>query len=304
MGFDMKRTKLTLMQKRGLLGYVYCAPWIIGFLLFFLTPVVKTAIYSFHTFDKVTLDATFVGFLNFSHAFTGDGRFPQELVASLIKMVDVPLILIFSYFVALLLRNKFRGIGAVKTIFFLTVILSSDLFLRMQSSIGDVNNAQMNASLAESQELFSALQAADLSKYFTSLGIDPVWMNYINDAISNIFFIMIRSGVQIFIFLAALHSIPSSMYEAANMEGSTAWENFWIITFPMTGPIILVNCIYTIVDSFGSFLNPVVEYINSVAFSRFEFGYSSALSWIYFLCITVIIGVIYLLFRKKIFYQT
>lgn len=92
--------------------------------------------YSFNTFDKVTLDATFVGLANFRHAFTGDGRFPQELVASLVKMTDVPLLLIFSYFVALLLRKKFRGIGAVKTIFFLTVILSSDLFLRMQDSVG------------------------------------------------------------------------------------------------------------------------------------------------------------------------
>ena len=115
---------------------------------------------------------------------------------------------------------------------------------------------------------------------------------------------MIRSGVQIFIFLAALHSIPGSMYEAAEMEGCTAWESFWLITFPMTGPIILVNGIYTVVDSFGSYLNPVIDYINDVAFRLFEFGYSSALSWIYFLCIAVIIALIYLLFRKKLFYQT
>ena len=94
----MKKRNLSLMRKRGLMGYAYCAPWILGFLLFFLTPVVKTAIYSFNTFDKVTLDATFVGLANFRHAFTGDGRFPQELVASLVKMTDVPLILIFSYF--------------------------------------------------------------------------------------------------------------------------------------------------------------------------------------------------------------
>ena len=92
----MKKRNLSLMRKRGLMGYAYCAPWILGFLLFFLTPVVKTAIYSFNTFDKVTLDATFVGLANFRHAFTGDGRFPQELVASLVKMTDVPLILIFS----------------------------------------------------------------------------------------------------------------------------------------------------------------------------------------------------------------
>lgn len=196
---------------------------------------------------------------------------------SLINMTDVPLILIFSYFAALLLRKKFKGIGIVKTIFFLTVILSSDLFLRMQDSVGAVNNAQMGASMEESQQIFSALQAIDISQYFSSLGLDPAWMNYINDAISNIFFIMIRSGVQIFIFLAALHAIPESMYEAAYMEGCTAWESFWTITFPMTGPIILVNFIYTIVDSFGSFLNPVVTYINSFRSVSLNLDISSAL---------------------------
>ena len=268
----MKKGRLTLTQKRGLTGYMFCIPWIVGFLLFFIFPVIQTAYYSFNIFDKVTLQPTFAGLKNYVYAFSGDAQFPQKL-------------------------------AIVKTIFFLTVILSSDLFLRMQDSVGAVNNAQMNAAMSESQELFTAMQAIDLSQYFTALGISPSIMNYINDAISNIFSIMIRSGVQIFIFLAALHSVPDSMYEAANMEGSTAWESFWTITFPMTGPTIMVNCIYTIVDSFGSYLNPVVTYINGISFTSFEFGYSSALSWVYFLCIAIIIAVIFLLFRKKLFYQ-
>ena len=292
----MKKGRLTLTQKRGLTGYMFCIPWIVGFLLFFIFPVIQTAYYSFNIFDKVTLQPTFAGLKNYVYAFSGDAQFPQKLAGSLMKMVEVPLILIFSYFVALLLRKKFKGAAIVKTIFFLTVILSSDLFLRMQDSVGAVNNAQMNAAMSESQELFTAMQAIDLR-------ISPSIMNYINDAISNIFSIMIRSGVQIFIFLAALHSVPDSMYEAANMEGSTAWESFWTITFPMTGPTIMVNCIYTIVDSFGSYLNPVVTYINGISFTSFEFGYSSALSWVYFLCIAIIIAVIFLLFRKKLFYQ-
>ncbi len=299
----MKR-RLTLTQKKALLGYVYTAPWIIGFIFLFISPIIKTAIYSFHSFDKVTLEPTFIGWTNFRYAFTGDAKFPQVLVESLSNLTEVPLILIFSYFVAILLRKDFPGSAFVKMIFFLTVILSSDLFLRMQSSVASVNNAQINASMQEAQELFTALQAVDLSKYFYSIGVPNEWFDFINNAISNIFFIMIRSGVQIFIFLAALHNIPSSMYEAASMEGSTAWETFWLITFPMTSPIILINCIYTIIDSFGSYLNPVVTYINSIAFKQFEFGYSSAMSWIYFLCIAVIIAIIYLLFRKKIFYQT
>lgn len=299
----MKRQKRTMKQISGTTGYLFCLPWILGFLLFFIVPVAKTAFYSFNSFDKVTLVPTFVGIKNFLYAFHGDAQFPIQLVKSLLNMIDIPLILIFSYFVALLLRKPFKGAGFVKMIFFLTVILSSDLFLRMQDSVGAINNTQMNVSMNESKEMFSAMQAVDLSKYINGLGIDPRFMNYINTAISNIFSIMIRSGVQIFIYLSALLSIPNSMYEAANMEGSTAWESFWIITFPMTGPIILVNCIYTIVDTFGSYLNPVVAYINSISFSQFEFGYASALSWIYFLCIALIIGIVYLLFRKRIFYQ-
>ncbi len=291
------------MQKRSLQGYLYILPWIIGFLLFFLAPIVQTAVYSFGTLDKETYEITFNGFKNYIHAFRGDAEFPMKLVDSLTKLVDVVLILIFSYFVALLLRNKFRGCVVVKSIFFLTVILASDLFMQMQTNSSAVNGAQMNASISETQQMFTALQTIDFNKYFAAMGIGGSWIEYLNDAISNIFSIMIRSGIQIFIFLAALHSIPESSYEAVKIEGATAWEIFWVITFPMTGPMILVNAIYTIVDSFGSSLNTVMVYINNIALTKNEMGYASALSWIYFICIAVILAVIYLMFRKKLFYQ-
>lgn len=293
-----------LMRRRSLTGYLFCLPWVLGFLLFFLSPIVQTLLYSFQSFDKVTLSGTFVGMQNYRSAFTADAEFPQRLVGSLQNMVDVPLILVFSYFVALLLRKPFKGGAVVKTVFFLTVILASDLFMRLENSVSAVNNAQMNTSVNEAQELFGALQAVDLTRYFEGMGEQMTrLMEYINSAIEGIFDIMIRSGVQIFIFLAALHAIPTSFYEAAQMEGCTAWEGFWTITFPMTSPMILVNTIYTIVDSFGSYLNPSVNYINNVSFTRFEYGYAAALSWIYFLCIAVIIAVIFLLFRRRLFYQ-
>ena len=299
----MQKRKLTLMQKRSLQGYLYVMPWIIGFLLFFLLPIIQTAIYSFGTLDKETYDITFIGFKNYIHAFRGDAEFPMKLVDSLVNLADVVLILIFSYFVALLLRNKFRGSLFVKSVFFLTVILASDLFMQMQTTSSAVNGAQMNTSIQETQQMFTALQTIDFNKYFAAMGIGGDWIAYLNDAISNIFSIMIRSGIQIFIFLAALHSIPESSYEAAKMEGATAWEIFWVITFPMTGPMILVNTIYTIVDSFGSSLNTVMVYINSLALNKNEMGYASALSWIYFFCIAVLLAIIYLLCRKKLFYQ-
>ena len=297
----MYHKKMTLMQKRSMQGYLYILPWIVGFLLFFLVPIVQTAIYSFNKIDKNTLELSFLALDNYIYAFRGDAQFPMKLVASLKGLIDVPLILIFSYFVALLLRKDFKGSTAVKSIFFLTVIMSSDLFIRMQMSFGGVNNAQFNSTVQETQQMFSALEAIDISQYFRGFGFDTQWITYLNNAISNIFTTMIRSGVQIFIFLAALHSIPNSFYEASQIEGATAWEIFWTITFPMTGPMILVNTIYTIVDSFGSSLNQVILYIREFT-RKFELGYASAMAWIYFLSIALIIGVVYLLVRKKIFY--
>ena len=297
------KRQLTMAQKRSLQGYLYILPWIIGFLAFFLYPIVKTAIFSLNSLDKSTLQLTFVGFKNFADAFTQDANFPQILAGTVVSLVDVPLILVFSYFIALLLKKDFKGNTIVKSVFFLTVVLSSVLFFRMQMSTSDVNNAQIGVSIQESKQIFTMLKAMDISGYFVNLGISPAIMEYINNAISNIFYIMIRSGIQIFIFLAALHSIPDSMYEASTIEGATGWESFWKITFPMTGPIILVNLVYTVVDSFGSYLNKTVQYIYDLAFNKFNFGYSSALSWIYFICIAAIMGLIFLLFRKKVFYQ-
>ena len=109
----MKKGRLTLTQKRGLTGYMFCIPWIVGFLLFFIFPVIQTAYYSFNIFDKVTLQPTFAGLKNYVYAFSGDAQFPQKLAGSLMNMVEVPLILIFSYFVALLLRKKFKGAAIV-----------------------------------------------------------------------------------------------------------------------------------------------------------------------------------------------
>ncbi|MDD4699293.1 MAG: sugar ABC transporter permease [Oscillospiraceae bacterium] len=295
--------KPSLMQKRSMQGYLYILPWIIGFLLFFITPMIQTAIYSFNKLDKVTYEKTWMGLKNYIHAFRADVDFPIKLVSSLKSLIDVVLILVFAYFVALLLRKPFKGATIVKAIFFLTVILSSDLFMQMQMTSGSLNGTQMNATMQETQQMLPVLQTVDFNKYFADFGIGGNWIQYLNDSISNIFNIMVRSGIQIFIFLAALYSIPESMYEAAEIEGATAWEIFWIITFPMTGPMLLVNAIYTIVDSFSSSLNQVIVYINDISLRQNEIGYASALSWIYFLCIAVILAIVYLMVHKKIFYQ-
>lgn len=107
--------------------------------------------------------------------------------------------------------------------------------------------------------------------------------------------ILWRSGVQIIIFLAALQSVPSSLYEAAKVDSATEWECFWFITLPLVAPMILLNSVYTVVASFADTSNEILKYINEQAFQWSNWEYSSAVSWLYFVFILMVLGIIFLI---------
>ena len=120
--------------------------------------------------------------------------------------------------------------------------------------------------------------------------------------VDSIFNLLWKSGIQTLLFITALQSIPVSMYEAAKMEGGTAWEIFWKITFPMVSSTILLNVIYTVIDTFSDPGNRIVKYVND--FARMgDFNYSSALIWIYTLIILVLVGLCYLIINRFVYYE-
>jgi ABC-type sugar transport system permease subunit len=123
------------------------------------------------------------------------------------------------------------------------------------------------------------------------------------DAISNIITIINSAGIQILIFLAALQTISKSIYEAADVEGATAWESFWKITVPMISPHILVVVIYTIIDSFMNVNNKLMQFIYARGFIDFKTGYAAAMSWMYFLIVTAIIAALYFIISRFVFYN-
>ena len=123
-------------------------------------------------------------------------------------------------------------------------------------------------------------------------------------AINEVPLIIRSSGIQILIFLAALQSIPKSLYEAAHMEGATGWEAFWKITFPLVSPLLLVNVVYTIVDSFTAADNALLELIQNSAWSGSGFGVSTAMSWIYFAAVLAILAVTIILLGRRVHYET
>lgn len=305
----MKKKTLSLHQRRALYGLIFVSPWVIGILLFFFNPIIRTIQFSFSEIiidsENNTYSTLFIGLQNFYEAFRIDIEFPKRLLASLIQMVtEVPVILIFSFFVAVLLKDKFRGASAVKTIFFLTVVLSSGVFLRMQAESSGYNNMVIGGAAQSMGGVMASLSSFNIEAFLLQIGLSEQLVNYIVSPINNLYLLMTRSGIQIFIFLAGLHSISPSLYEACHMEGATGWETFWKVTFPMVSPLILVNTVYSVIDSFTSYTNTTIEYIYDAAFgTSVRFAYSSALSMIYFVIVGLSLGLVSALVSRRVFYQ-
>ena len=144
----------------------------------------------------------------------------------------------------------------------------------------------------------------DLQMLFANMKVGAGMVEYIAEILNNIYDIVNRSGVQMLIFLAALQSISPAIYEACRIDGATSWETFWKITFPMISPMILVNGVYTIVDSFTTESNQIMSYISD-AYSATGGGseVSTAMSWIYFIIVILIVAVIAGILSASVFYS-
>ncbi|HIW32942.1 MAG TPA: sugar ABC transporter permease [Candidatus Paenibacillus intestinavium] len=289
----------TYLQQKALWGIIFATPWILGFIFFFLVPLVDSLRYSFSSVvaSSEGLNIKFIGFDNFINALTVNTSFNRSLVEAIVNMlVNVPLIVIFSLFVAVLLNQKFFGRAFARSIFFLPVILASGIILSLESSslIQAVNDENIGAGFA------SAMGAFELERIMLRAGVSEVIVQYLTGAVDRIYQIVSQSGVQILIFLAAIQTIPPQLYEASTMEGATGYESFWKITFPMVSPLIFVNMIYTIIDSFS--VNAMTDLIRTTGFTSFNFGLSSAMAWIYFLAIAIILLTSSYIVSKRVFY--
>ncbi len=297
-----KKKKKTLAFKNAVAGYLFIAPFIVGFLLFMLVPLGQSLLMTFNTVNPGNggFDMTWVGIKNFKDAFTVDAEFVPFLTSEIITMlINTPATLIFSFFIALLLNQNFKGRGAVRAIFFLPVILSSGVIVGieynnallsdMKEVISSTSNDASITGVLES--ILVTSESSPMSKMFL----------YVFDIINRVYDIAIASGIQIIMFLSALQTISPSMFEAAKIEGCTAWESFWKITFPMVSSMILVNVIYTVIDFFLKTDNTVMEKISKEV-GKMNYGFSSAMAWVYFLCVIVILGIVSLIISKRVYY--
>ena len=310
-----RRKKIASLDRRkARAGWIFVLPFIIGFAIIYLPMLYESVLMSINKIVVASgsgsgYELEYLGWINYKDAFVKDQEFAQKLVLGLKQLAfDIPAILIFSLFMAVMLNQKMAGRAVFRAIFFVPVILSTGIMESIASA--DILGEYMEQSggidtgtgTSTADQLISVM---DMEKLFSNMKVGTGIVKYVTDMLNDIYNIVNRSGVQMLIFLAALQSISPAIYESCKIDGATAWETFWKITFPMISPMILVNGIYTIIDSFTTDSNIVMSFINTVYRDPSKGGQSmaSAMYWIYFLIVILIVAVITAIFSAFVFYQ-
>lgn len=290
---------MSLKDKEALKSYMFFIPLIIGLIIFFLIPTVKSFLFSL---SDVTSGAdgysfSFSGISAYRDALFDHTSYRQTVVSSAIKVVTTtPLIILFSFFIASVLNQKFRGKTFFRVIFFLPVILT---VMNAQTNTME-NNMGVFSSYKNTEETVVSF-TTQITEFMIQSGISEDIAGSITTLADSVYDVIELSAIQILILLIGMQAISPSLYEAARVEGATSWESFWKITVPMVSPMIMTCVIYTIIDSFTSSGNSVMSLMSDTAFSDLNFSLASAMGWIYFAIIAVILGIVSWLFSRLVF---
>ena len=298
----------SLDAKKARAGYVFVLPFILGIVLIYLPILIDSIWFSFNEVDLVQiggvnkLQLVFRGFDHYEAAFETQA-YTVALLSGLQQLIfEVPAIIVFSLFIAVVLNNNMLGRAMFRAIFFVPVIISTGIMESinatdiMSDNAGEgINDGSGNSGASE------IISVLDVQSLFASMKVGGELVAYVVGIVNNVYNIINYSGVQMLIFLAGLQSISPAIYEACQIEGATGWETFWKITFPMISPMILVNAVYTIIDSFTRTTNPAMRYINNYNGPAEEVGI--AMAWMYFIIVMLIIGVVAAIASSFVFYQ-
>lgn len=297
-----QKNKLAGLQRRkAISGYLFILPFLAGFLIFMAKPFFQSL---YMSFCDVQLGAgvfnpVWMGIGNYKQAFLVDPEFNRLLVEEISRMCVYSLaIMVFSFFVALILNQKFKGRALVRAVFFLPVILSSGVILGLETN--NALMANLAATIESTTQNISVTVA--LENILKTAGVGTRAFEKVFEVIDNIYDVAIASGIQIIIYLSGLQTISDSMYEAADIEGCTKWESLWKITFPMISSLFLVNWIYTVIDFCMRSDNEVMKKFQKVMIEQTNYGFSSAMAWIYFVIVIAIVGITSLIISRRVYY--
>ncbi|MBQ8497124.1 MAG: sugar ABC transporter permease [Clostridia bacterium] len=316
-----KRRGASLIERRDRLGWVFILPFLIGLVFLYASVIWESFTYSFAKYNTIPAirgggySLTFVGFDNFASQLMktvdSEGKTFLELIFTSFatQIVDIIIIIMFSLFIAVLLNQKMIGRTAFRAIFFIPVVVGAGIIAKIDSTASEILDAMsslegIDMGTANGGEGASGLVSAmDVNMLLGSLGLPSTFTDIIITLVQNIYEIVNRAGVQMLIFLSGLQSISPAIYESCSIDGATAWETFWKITFPMLSPMILVNAFYTIIDSFTAESNEVMLAIIEISPNGVPSGEQSAAAWTYFGLVIVSLLLVAFLFRNFVFYN-
>ncbi len=277
-----KKFKMDLNARNSLKGLVFVSPFIVGIIAFFVYPICLSIRLS--VAESVAIVGMQVqGFTvdNFVRAFVVDTTFlPTFATAVKQTLTQFPLTIVLSLIIAVLLNRDIKCRGLFRVIFFIPFLLGSGEVMQQLLNQG-VDRTVLNV-------MDGRLIPYNVLSYFG----DTV-MEVVQNVMGVLVTVLWGSGVQILLFLSGLQGISPSLYEAAKIDGATEWEIFWKVTIPMISPMMLLNIVYTVVNSFTNISNPLLEYIQGYGFDKAEFAYGAAMGWIYFAFIGVLVGIIF-----------
>ena len=287
--------KMSYSERKAMYGRGFILLWVLGVLFFFIIPFVKTIMYSFNdiTSGANGLVLEFVGTQKYTRLFRQDAEFMPKMVSSFVQMLyTVPLVVAFSLFVAVILNRKFPCRTFFRSVFFLPVVVLSGSIMVLFKS--DVIASSLFTGNDSGAKLFDDITV--LKDFLTSVGLSETVMTVLQNIVSMVVDVCWNCGVQYLLCLATLQGIPTSLYEASDVEGATKWEAFWNITYPLSRPTLFLCVIYTIVINARESL--VLSYAKIQAFTKFDYGYSCSIAMIYLLVLMAFVGIVSLLLRR------
>ncbi len=290
--------KISYEKKKSYYGYLFISIWAIGFILLFLIPLISSIRYSLSdvSIKQGYVGLKSVGFKNYTNLFTKNPDFLPAFTGTVSGVVvKSPLILVLSVFIAVILNQKFKGRTFFRAIFFLPVIIAGGIAIDIINGnyfLGLISSGARSGSMFESETVTGALLSA---------GVPQTAVDYIQNAVDSLFGLLWNSGIQILIFLAGLQSIPHTLYEVAEVEGSNSWTTFWKITVPMLAPMLVVNIFYTVVDNMISYSNAMFKLIDTYT-NQLKFDEAAAMAILNFAVIFVFVVAIFVVGNRYVHY--
>lgn len=291
--------RLTYEGRNTLWGWLFLLPWAIGTLIYFIYPMIQAVwlVFCDVSFDKNGMVTEFTGLENIRNVFFRN-VWPLQCITHSLKgiAVDLAVVLAISILLALLLNQNFKGRAFVRTAFALPVIIGTGILIKVFKGDLFIQSSAMTDTAA------TVFQGDALQQILVQAGFPQNFIESVVGVVSRVVDIIWKCGVEILLLLSGLQAIPSYLYEACEIDGATSWQKFWLITFPLMTPFILLSTVYIIIDSATYYDNWVMAEVG-YKFDALQYGYSNTLSLAYCLVVGLVVAAVVALISKRVTYM-